>query len=53
MFFIDDDVSVRDAIKGMVKSGLRAETFESTQDFLRQSPPDEPSCLVLDVLLPG
>jgi len=54
VFVIDDDVSVRDAIRGVVKSvGLRAETFESTQDFLRKSPPYGPSCLVLDVRLPG
>ena len=51
---IDDDLSVRDAIRGVVKSvGLRAETFESTEDFLRKRPPDGPSCLVLDVRLPG
>ncbi len=54
VFVIDDDVSVRDAIRGVVKSvGLRAETFESTGDFLRKRPPDGPSCLVLDVRLPG
>ena len=54
VFVIDDDLSVRDAIRGVVKSvGLRAETFESTQDFLRKSPPYGPSCLVLDVRLPG
>jgi FixJ family two-component response regulator len=51
---IDDDLSVREAIKGTVRSvGLRAETFESPQDFLRQGPPSGPSCLVLDVRLPG
>lgn len=39
---------------GVVTSvGLRAETFESPQDFLRKSPPDGPNCLVLDVRLPG
>jgi FixJ family two-component response regulator len=54
IFVIDDDVSVRDAIKGVVKSvGLRAETFASTQDFLRKWSPQGPSCLVLDVRLPG
>jgi len=51
---IDDDVSVRDAITGVVKSvGLRAETFESAHDFLRKSPPEGANCLVLDVRLPG
>src|ERR1700741_2805034 len=54
IFVIDDDLSVRDAIKGIVTSvGLRVETFESVQDFLQKSPPDGPNCLVLDVRLPG
>lgn len=54
IFVIDDDVSVRDAITGVVESvGLRAKTFKSARDFLRTSPPDGPNCLVLDVRLPG
>jgi FixJ family two-component response regulator len=54
VFVIDDDVSVRDAITGVVESvGLRAETFVSAQDFLQKSPPDGPNCLVVDVRLPG
>ena len=54
IFVIDDDVSVRDAITGIVKSvGLRAQTFVSAQEFLKKSPPDGPNCLVLDVRLPG
>jgi FixJ family two-component response regulator len=54
VFVIDDDVSVRDAIEGMARSvGLRAETFASTQEFLRTWPRDGPSCLVLDVRLSG
>ena len=54
VFVIDDDELVRAAIQGMLKSvGLRAETFESAQDFLRSKRPDGPSCLVLDVRLPG
>jgi FixJ family two-component response regulator len=54
VFVVDDDASVREAIKGLVRSvGLRAETFGSTQDFLRKKLPDGPSCLVLDVRLPG
>ena len=54
VFVIDDDVSVRDAIQGMAKSvGLRAETFASTEDFLRNWHRDGPSCLVLDVRLSG
>jgi FixJ family two-component response regulator len=54
VFVIDDDELVRAAIQGMLKSvGLRSETFETAQDFLRRGPPDGPSCLVLDVRLPG
>jgi FixJ family two-component response regulator len=54
VFVIDDDASVRDAIHGMLKSvGLRSETFASAQEFLRSKHPDGPSCLVLDVRLPG
>jgi FixJ family two-component response regulator len=54
VFVVDDDELVRAAIQGMLKSvGLRAETFESAQDFLRSKRPDGPSCLVLDVRLPG
>ena len=54
VFVIDDDVSVRDAIQSMAKSvGLHAETFASTQDFLRNWRRDGPSCLVLDVRLSG
>jgi FixJ family two-component response regulator len=54
VFVIDDDVFAREAIEGMVKSiGLRAETFESAQDFLRKGPAHGRNCLVLDVRLPG
>jgi FixJ family two-component response regulator len=54
VFVIDDDASVRDAVKGVVKSvGLRAQTFASAQDFLRKWLPEGPSCLVLDVRMPG
>jgi FixJ family two-component response regulator len=54
VFVIDDDELVRAAIQGLLKSvGLRAETFETTQQFLSAKLPDGPSCLVLDVRLPG
>jgi FixJ family two-component response regulator len=54
IFVVDDNASMREAIKSLVEStGLQAETFESTQDFLRYQLPDGPKCLVLDVLLPG
>lgn len=54
VFVIDDDELVRAAIQGMLKSvGLRSETFGTPQEFLRSQRPDGPSCLVLDVRLPG
>ena len=54
VFVIDDDDLVRAAIQGLLKSvGLRAETFETTQQFLSSKRPGGPSCLVLDVRLPG
>jgi FixJ family two-component response regulator len=54
VFVVDDDDLVRAAIQGMLKSvGLRSETFGTPQEFLRSERPDGPSCLVLDVRLPG
>ena len=54
VFVIDDDAAVRAAIQGLLKSvGLRSETFGAAQEFLRSKRPDGPSCLVLDVRLPG
>jgi FixJ family two-component response regulator len=54
VFVIDDDPLVRSAIQGMLKSvGLLSETFATPQEFLRSKRPDGPSCLVLDVRLPG
>ena len=54
VFVIDDDDLVRAAIQGMLKSvGLRSEAFATAPDFLRSKRPDAPSCLVLDVRLPG
>jgi FixJ family two-component response regulator len=54
VFVIDDDSLMRAAIQGMLKSvGLRSETFGTPQEFLRSKRPDEPSCLILDVRLPG
>jgi FixJ family two-component response regulator len=54
VFVIDDDEFLRDALKrlfGMV--GLRAETFASSADFLKRKLPAVPTCLVLDIRLPG
>jgi FixJ family two-component response regulator len=54
VFVIDDDASIRAAIQGLLKSvGLRSETFGTGHEFLRSKRPDTPSCLVLDVRLPG
>ncbi len=54
VFVVDDDDLVRSAIQGMLKSvGLRSETFGTAQEFLRSKRPDGPSCLILDVRLPG
>ncbi len=53
VFVVDDDVSVREALEGLIKSaGWRVETFSSAQEFLSQAKADAPSCLVLDVRLP-
>jgi len=54
VFVVDDDPSVRAAIQGLLKSAsLRSESFETAEEFLRSKRPDGPSCLVLDVSLPG
>ena len=54
VFVIDDDAGIRASIQGLLKSvGLRSETFGTGQEFLRCKRPDAPSCLVLDVRLPG
>jgi len=54
VFIIDDDAGVRTAIQGLLKSvGLRSESFATPDEFLRSKRLDDPSCLVLDVRLPG
>ncbi len=54
VFVVDDDPSVGRAIKRLVESvGLQVAHFGSAQEFLRSERPDAPSCLVLDVRLPG
>src|SRR5262249_18622750 len=46
--------SVRSSLKFLLSTvGLQVESFESANSFLREKPPDSPSCLVLDVRLPG
>src|ERR1700681_2664185 len=54
VFVVDDDVGVRASIAGLLKSvGLRSECFGTAQEFLSSQRPEAPSCLVLDVRLPG
>ena len=54
VFVIDDDASMRASIQGLLKSvGLRSQSFGAAEEFLRSKRPDGPSCLVLDVSLPG
>ena len=54
VFIIDDDVEVRASIQGLLKAtGLRSQAFATAEEFLRNEVPDGPSCLVLDVSLPG
>lgn len=54
VFVVDDDPSMRTAIKELIEAvGLSCQTFESGQEFLETRLPDVPSCLVLDVRLPG
>ncbi len=54
VFVIDDDVEVRKSIQGLLKaSGLDSESFATAEEFLARTAQDGPSCLVLDVSLPG
>jgi len=54
VFVVDDDASVRSSLKFLLSTvGLQAETLDSADSFLQKKRPDVPSCLVLDVRLPG
>jgi len=54
VFVIDDDASVRAALSSLIRSvGLRVEVFASASEFLAAKRTDGPSCLILDVRLPG
>src|SRR6202049_2135151 len=54
VFVVDDDAGVRTSIEGLLKSArLRCASFGTAEEFLRSKPLDGPSCLVLDVSLPG
>ena len=54
VFVVDDDPSVRSSLKFLLSTvGLQVESFDSADAFLHKKLPDAPSCLVLDVRLPG
>jgi len=54
VFVVDDDAGMRASVQGLLKSaGLRSESFEGAEQFLNSEPWDGPSCLILDVSLPG
>ena len=54
VYVVDDDAAVRDAVSRLIRSaGLRVRTFESAHEFLATPRAEVPSCLVLDVHLPG
>ncbi|WP_092869119.1 response regulator transcription factor [Hyphomicrobium facile] len=54
VYVIDDDVALRDALSSLFRSvGLHVELFGSASEFLKKKLPDIPSCLVLDIRLPG
>jgi FixJ family two-component response regulator len=54
VFIVDDDGRMRAATQRLLKTvGLHSESFATPQDFLRRKLPDAPTCLVLDIRLPG
>jgi len=53
VFVVDDDASVRESLRGLIRSiGLEVQTFTSAKEFLAARRVDGPSCLVLDITLP-
>src|SRR4029450_2010877 len=51
---IDDDPDIREALRSLLQSvGLQGKAFASVPEFLKSGRPDGPTCLVLDVRLPG
>ena len=54
VFIIDDDALLRESVSSLLRSvGLNAQVFASTSEFLQEKRPAVPSCMVLDVRLPG
>jgi FixJ family two-component response regulator len=51
---VDDDESVRDAVRGVLRSvGMKAQTYSSAEEFLASGNRDQIGCLVTDVQMPG
>jgi len=54
VFVVDDEAEVRKALASLIRSvGLQVELFGSAREFLQRKPPKGPSCLILDIRLPG
>ncbi len=54
VYIVDDDLDVREGLRSLLQSiGLRGQAYGSTAEFLTAKRPDEVSCLILDVRLPG
>src|SRR5271155_198493 len=54
VFVVDDDISVRESLELLIQSeGWQPETFSSARDFLERSRTPAPSCLLLDISMPG
>ena len=54
VFIVDDDPLIRASIQGLLKSAsLQSESFETAEQFLKRARWDGPSCLILDISLPG
>src|SRR5262245_34330549 len=54
VLIVDDDAEFRDSVGRLLRTvGLHTREFSSVSDFLKADPPDGPSCLVLDVRMPG
>jgi FixJ family two-component response regulator len=53
VFILDDDISVRDSLEGLIRHhGWQPETFATAQEFLKRMRGPEPCCLILDIFLP-
>jgi FixJ family two-component response regulator len=54
VYIVDDDPDMRDSLRWLMKTvGIRAQTFASAAEFLRDFIPNGPGCLILDVRMPG